>query len=47
MQRLLVRYEETNQSLLKAEEDYRGIVESAPIGIFRLGPDGKPLLVNQ
>lgn len=47
VQRLLVRYEETNQSLLKAEEDYRGIVESAPIGIFRLGPDGKPLLVNQ
>ena len=44
--RLLVRYEETNRLLSEAEENYRGLFESALIGIFRIGSDGKPLIVN-
>jgi diguanylate cyclase (GGDEF)-like protein/PAS domain S-box-containing protein len=45
--RLLVRYEETNQLLCEAEENYRGLFESALIGIFRISPQGEPLIVNQ
>ena len=45
--RLLTRYEETNQLLTEAEESYRGLFESALIGIFRIGGAGQPLIVNQ
>jgi diguanylate cyclase (GGDEF)-like protein/PAS domain S-box-containing protein len=44
--RLLVRYEETNKILTETEEKYRGILENALIGIFRIGPNGEPLIVN-
>ena len=44
--RLLVRYEETNQLLAEAEENYRGLFESALVGIFRISAEGKPLIVN-
>lgn len=46
VQRLLVRYEETNQLLAEAEENYRDLFESALVGIFRIGAAGKPLIVN-
>ena len=45
--RLLIRYEETNQLLTEAEENYRGLFESALIGIFRISSTGRPLIVNQ
>src|SRR5579863_6575705 len=45
--RLLSRYEEANQSLLEAEASYRGIFENALIGIFRVGLDGEPSIVNR
>ena len=45
--RLLSRYEEANQSLLEAEASYRGIFENALIGIFRIGLDGEPSIVNR
>lgn len=44
--RLLVRYEETNQSLMEAEESYRSLFEGAPIGIFRISSECVPLIVN-
>jgi diguanylate cyclase (GGDEF)-like protein/PAS domain S-box-containing protein len=44
--RLLIRYEETNQLLTEAEENYRGLFENALIGIFRISSDGTPLIVN-
>ncbi|HVU44487.1 MAG TPA: EAL domain-containing protein [Terracidiphilus sp.] len=44
--RLLVRYEETNKLLAEAEENYRGLFESALVGIFRISAEGKPLIVN-
>ncbi len=43
---LLVRYEETNKLLAEAEENYRGLFESALVGIFRISAEGKPLIVN-
>jgi diguanylate cyclase (GGDEF)-like protein/PAS domain S-box-containing protein len=45
--RLLAEYEEANRFLAEAEECYRGLFENALIGIFRLNPDGEPLIVNQ
>lgn len=39
--------EEDLQNLMKSEMDYRGIFESAPVGIFRIGIDGTPRIVNQ
>ncbi|MGB6686988.1 MAG: EAL domain-containing protein [Terracidiphilus sp.] len=47
VQRLLARYEESNRFLAEAEETYRGVFENALIGIFRLGPAGEPVIVNQ
>ncbi len=44
--RLLAEYEEANHFLAEAEESYRGLFENALIGIFRLNPEGEPLLVN-
>jgi diguanylate cyclase (GGDEF)-like protein/PAS domain S-box-containing protein len=44
--RLLMRYEETNQSLMEAEESYRSLFEDAPIGIFRISFNSVPMLVN-
>jgi len=44
--RLLLHYEEANQLLTKAEENYRGLFESALVGIFRIGADGRPSIVN-
>ncbi len=44
--RLLIRYEETNRLLTEAEENYRSLFESAPIGIFRIGSGGNPAIVN-
>lgn len=44
--RLLIRYEETNQLLTEAEENYRGLFENALIGIFRISSNGTPLIVN-
>jgi diguanylate cyclase (GGDEF)-like protein/PAS domain S-box-containing protein len=44
--RLLAEYEEANRFLAEAEESYRGLFENALIGIFRLDPDGEPLVVN-
>ncbi len=46
VQSLLVRYEETNKLLAEAEENYRGLFESALVGIFRISAEGKPLIVN-
>ena len=46
VQHLLLRYEETNRQLSEAEENYRGLFESALVGIFRIGAEGKPLIVN-
>jgi diguanylate cyclase (GGDEF)-like protein/PAS domain S-box-containing protein len=44
--RLLVRYEDTNRSLMEAEESYRSLFENALIGIFRVNGAGEPLIVN-
>jgi diguanylate cyclase (GGDEF)-like protein/PAS domain S-box-containing protein len=44
--RMLIRYEETNQLLTEAEENYRGLFENALIGIFRISSAGRPLIVN-
>ncbi|MCM0754832.1 PAS domain S-box protein [Desulfovibrio aminophilus] len=35
------------EDLRAAEEKYRGIFENSPLGIFRAGPDGRYLEVNQ
>lgn len=43
---LLVRYEATNNALFQAEENYRRLLEEAPVGIFQMTADGKPLHVN-
>jgi diguanylate cyclase (GGDEF)-like protein/PAS domain S-box-containing protein len=43
---LFIRYEETNQLLTEAEENYRSLFESALIGIFRIRSNGQPSIVN-
>lgn len=43
---LLIRYEETNRSLIEVEESYRGLFENALIGMFRVNAEGEPLIVN-
>src|ERR1700722_5659892 len=47
VQRLLVHYEQTNRLLTEEEESYRSLFENALIGIFRMGLDGEPLIVNR
>ena len=44
--RLMVRYEEANDLLAEAQDGYCSLFENAPIGIFRVGLDGQPLIVN-
>lgn len=47
VQRLLVHYEQTNRLLTEEEESYRSLFENALIGIFRIGLDGAPMIVNR
>jgi diguanylate cyclase (GGDEF)-like protein/PAS domain S-box-containing protein len=47
LHRLLAGYEESNQFLAEAEESYRGLFENALIGMFRVNPEGEPLIVNR
>jgi diguanylate cyclase (GGDEF)-like protein/PAS domain S-box-containing protein len=44
--RLLVRYEEINQSLVEEQEQFKSLVENAVIGMFRMTPGGEPLILN-
>src|ERR1700678_2821814 len=44
---LLVRYEETILQLGEAEERYRAIYDDALVGMFRVGPTGRPLSLNR
>jgi diguanylate cyclase (GGDEF)-like protein/PAS domain S-box-containing protein len=44
---LLSRYDAANRALTESEEDCRLLLEEAPVGLFTMSADGKPLLVNR
>ncbi len=44
---LLNRYEKTINQLSESEENYRSMVENAPVGIFRINPTGRLLSLNR
>ena len=44
---LLLRYETVHQSLTESEESYRSLLDSAPVGIFRMTAGGSALYANQ
>jgi len=46
LHRFLAEYEKSNRMLAATEENYRRILEIAPIGFFRADADGKVLDVN-
>jgi diguanylate cyclase (GGDEF)-like protein/PAS domain S-box-containing protein len=42
----LLGYENANKQLLEAESKYRTIFEDAPVGIFQVDPEGRPINLN-
>jgi diguanylate cyclase (GGDEF)-like protein/PAS domain S-box-containing protein len=46
LHRLLLGYENANKQLVEAENKYRTIFEDAPVGIFQVDPEGRPLSLN-
>ena len=46
LQSILLGYENATKDLIEAETRYRAIFEDAPVGMFQLDPDGRPVRVN-
>jgi diguanylate cyclase (GGDEF)-like protein/PAS domain S-box-containing protein len=46
LQSILLGYENATKDLIEAETRYRTIFEDAPVGMFQLDPDGRPVRVN-
>lgn len=46
LQSILLGYENATKDLVEAENQYRAIFEEAPVGMFQLDIDGRPLRVN-
>jgi diguanylate cyclase (GGDEF)-like protein/PAS domain S-box-containing protein len=44
--RLLVRYEDAQHTLIDSEQAFRSLFENAPVGLFRLSPEGRLSVVN-